>query len=228
MSRQLSTPWGLAPTGLAVGLAQACATPPSQAAIRPIGLTMAVWVPRSSRPGARRLGCALSGAEEYTTPERTSVNLRGFLLAREVYSAGIVTLRPDDFAAASASWARSISSSAGSSPSQRATPAEAVCPRGVAAAHAVEHLDRLAEPAARQDQRELDAVEPRQRRRPRAARSASARAVSLTRRSPSPSPRSMLNALMWSRSSDGDRQRRVAHGGRARARAAAPPRTRAA
>ena len=42
-------------------------------------------------------------------------------------------MRPDDFAAASASWARSISSSAGSSPFQRATPAEAVCPRGVAA-----------------------------------------------------------------------------------------------
>ena len=53
----LTTPWGLAPTGLAVGLAQACATPPS-AAIRPIGLTRPFGSPVPSRPRARELGCA--------------------------------------------------------------------------------------------------------------------------------------------------------------------------
>ena len=106
-----------------------------------------------------------------------------------------MTLRPDDFAAASASWARSISSSAGSSPFQRATPAEAVCPRGVAAADTVEHLDGLAQPAGLQDQRELDAVDARHEIHVTQL-VAPAAAVSLTSRSPSPSPRSMLNALM--------------------------------
>ncbi len=68
--------------------------------------------------------------------------------------------RPADLAAASASAQRASSRSAGSSPSQRATPAEAVWPRGVDGAHAVEHVARLAEPAVGQDHAELGALEP--------------------------------------------------------------------
>ena len=222
------TPWGLAPTGLAVGLAQACATPPPTAAIRPIGLTMAVWVPRSPRPEARRLGCALfrrgrvhDAGADFCKPARTPAR------AGKSHSAGIVTLRPDDFAAASASEARSISSSAGSSPSQRATPAEAVWPRGVARAHAVEHLDRLAEPAARQDQPELDAVEPRQHV-DLAQLAAPARAGLLDQAVALALAAQHVERAHVVEIDDRDRERRVRSGGPAPARAAAPPRTRAA
>ena len=67
--------------------------------------------------------------------------------------------RPAALAAASASMQRASSRSAGSSPSQRATPADAVWPRGVERADAVEHLAGLAEPAVGQDQAELGALE---------------------------------------------------------------------
>ena len=86
------------PTGLAVGLAQRPALRrQSKRRFAPTGLTMAVTgspVPLTS--GARELGWySISGAEAYTKSKRTSVNLS--------YSAGMVTFRPEDFAAASAS-----------------------------------------------------------------------------------------------------------------------------
>ena len=55
---------------------------------------------------------------------------------------------------------RASSRSAGSSPSQRATPAEAVWPRGVTARTRSSTSQRLAEPAVGQDHAELGALEP--------------------------------------------------------------------
>ena len=96
---------------------------------------------------------------------------------------------------------RSMSSSAGSSPFHGATPADAVCAARRAGAHAVEHLDGLAEHAAGQQRPRSSPPSRRATKSTSRTAAAQAAAASLSSRSPSRSPRSMLKAPRWSRSS---------------------------
>ena len=136
-------------------------------------------------------------------------------------------LRPACLAAVSASSQRACSSSDGSSPSQRATPAEAVCSRGVAARTRSMHVDRLAEAAVREHDRERAALEPRHH-------VDLAQLVAPQRGGLLDQPVALALAAQHVERAEvvevehRDRDRRARRGGRGRARAAAPPRTRAA
>ena len=82
-----------------------------------------------------------------------------------------------------------------------ATPADDVWPRGVAPRTRSSTSTASLDPAARAGSPRTRRRRSAPARRPRAAPSRQRAAVSLMSRSPSRSPRSMLNALMWSRSS---------------------------
>src|SRR3954454_10479697 len=107
--------------------------------------------------------------------------------------------RPAALAAASASMQRASRRSPGSSPSQRATPAEAVWPRGVAARTRSSTSQDSPRP---QSGSTRPSSAPSRRASVSTSRSCARHDAedSLTRRSPSCSPRSMLKALRWSRS----------------------------
>ena len=139
--------------------------------------------------------------------------MRVLVDAPAVYSAAIVMLRPADLA----DGERVLRAREEQLGRLLAVPARDAGRGGLPArgglADAVEHVARLAEPAARQDDRRTPCRRGARGSRPRAARRASATPHSLIRRSPSRSPRSMLNAPMWSMSStaivSGASERRV-------------------